>query len=255
MNRIATLLCACCIVLAVGHEQTHAAPTATKAKKTVAKTSKRTRGARPTAEGPGVSMRRGVARIGVAPKDTQFGAGFDWFFDALDVKSANAGPTLGKVEDPGPVVIPKVSLLTASKPDNGAMFLSAYNAHWRARSIGFLPAEIHIEYPDGGLAIHVPLDASLEGEDLRVECRGSFNSPMTVRAAVIPNMPSWGGLGGMDNDGSELTHTAQFMGVTNELKFLLEVPTTSITSPMLNILIQAASTKNWQVQQCSIDRI
>ena len=260
MKRVSTLFCACSLVFALSADHAHGAPASkTKTTKGVMKAPTKkapkthsgakskgkskvkakpaSRRMKPAAKGPGVSKRKGVLRLGLAPKGTKL----DNRFQPMETKSSSSGKVM-KVANMGKVYLSSSAQLTPTKPNNGGMFLSGYHVTWRAGSASWMEPGIKAD-GDGFVSIRMPLTDALAGKDLKVECVGEFAETMSVRGVVI------------HGSGSYTTNSAQFSYISDTLKFLVQVPTTNANNPAFSISMGSEDNTTFVVTSCKVEKV
>ena len=252
MTRVSTLILVSSLAFALSPELAQGAPVAkkgameapTKKAKPKAKAKAKSKAkpvakakAKAKAKGPGVSVRKGVVRVGLAPKD----ANIDSLFENAEVRSGSQTKLI-KAAHVAKITLTNSAYLTPDKPNKGGMFFGAYHATWRAGSASWMEPEIRAD-GDGSVSIRMPLTTSLAGKDLKVECKGDFAEEMSVRGGVF------------HNNGFYTTHSADFSYITDTLKFMVEVPTTNSANPGFRISMGSTGNESFTLTSCSVEQI
>jgi len=249
MKRFAIRFSVCSVFL-LSVSAAHGAPAARKrtaaSKKAKAKKVRKAKRARtaktPIAKGPGVSKRNGVPRLGPVPQGTVFDPAFERRFGPMETKSNPSGGTLRKRRGTPRLQLTGVATLTPDKPSSGGMFLAGYGVRWRAGAASWMEPEISV-LEEGSAFILMPLGPNVAGQDLMVECEGDFEETMTVRGGVV------------HSHGYFTTSAADFSFVSDSLKFMISVPTTSEANPAFRIGIAATGDERWTLRSCEVERI
>lgn len=116
-----------------------------------------------------------------------------------------------------------------------------FHVRWRAGTAGWRQPEIVVE-PDGGTRIEMPLGSEIAGKDLMIECKGEFPDAMKVRGLVLHN-------------GFYTTSAATFSYVTDTLKFMISVPTATVSDPAFAIAMQSADEVQRTLESCTVERL
>lgn len=252
MTRVSILPFVSLLMLAASPESAHgapgvakAAPTAPakksrpKAKAKARPSSKANAEPKPKAKGPGVSLRKGVVRVGVAPKNVKL----EPFPEGAQIRSGSDGK-LVKAAHRERFTLAKSAVLTPDNPKKGGMFLRAFLATWDAGPT-FPGEKPNIRATgDGGISIRMPLTSDVANKDLKVECKGVFPDEMTVRGGVNSSTASY------------VTNTAVFSSVSDTLKFLIEVPTTDRPNPRFVVAMSSNHASEWfKITSCSVEQV
>ncbi|MGH1341087.1 MAG: hypothetical protein ACRBN8_06020 [Nannocystales bacterium] len=246
MRRTPAVLSICSLALLLTGSA-HSAPATKKAAPTKHRKRRPSKGTaaikKATAKGPAVTVRKGVVRMGLAPKEATFDNNFDAQFGSMRTTSNPAAGTIEKkMFDVAPLRLSRPSKLTPTRPSSRGFFFFGYKVQWQAGVASWREAQINVE-GDGGVSIMMPLRPELVGHDLLVECSGEFTETMSVRGGVT--YPG----------GFFTTSAASFSFVADTLRFMITVPSAEVENPAFGIALRSTSKENWTLTSCVVERL